>query len=317
MEKNEEIVAFNQKYIAENTAWLASPLTAADATEKIVTQLVKENAAAVLRMEKVAAKSTGILVDCLGEAEGNRENISTNEAAVYSRRELIHANSTKIRENREAVRALLRNSVPNNGLLQALGRLLTATPTAPEPATPTSTASQEPLQEATLRTLLGSRAELFELEAAVFENRSCAYEARSVVEENAALINKNYHSAFEGNRQLTNQNTEDLFRNRLALMDTLAVDKTKPIQQAYAEALMIKQRVALLQHQLELDQQTLDVTLCAPPTARPPNAPCAGSWQAHILTRPVHTPWYSCQAWLLMPSLPCPQEPGVGQCHGH
>ena len=40
---------------------------------------------------------------------------------------------------------------------------------------------------------------------------------RSLVLENASWIRKNYEAAFTGNRQLANQNTDDLFRNRTTL----------------------------------------------------------------------------------------------------
>ena len=59
-----------------------------------------------------------------------------------------------------------------------------------------------------------NRADLFLAECEVMKNRTNAYMARSLVHENKALIDKNYNSAFNGNRQLANQNTEDLFRNR-------------------------------------------------------------------------------------------------------
>ena len=42
--------------------------------------------------------------------------------------------------------------------------------------------------------------------------------ARSVVEENHDSILKNYHAAFRGNRNLANANTDDLFRNRFAIL---------------------------------------------------------------------------------------------------
>merc|ERR1712066_1152856 len=41
---------------------------------------------------------------------------------------------------------------------------------------------------------------------------------RAFIEENHALIQKNYAAAFMGNRQMANQNTEDIFRNRKAIV---------------------------------------------------------------------------------------------------
>ena len=56
------------------------------------------------------------------------------------------------------------------------------------------------------------------VETDIDELRSNAYRARALVSENAATITKNYGAAFNGNRQLANQNTDDLFRNRLAIV---------------------------------------------------------------------------------------------------
>jgi hypothetical protein len=48
--------------------------------------------------------------------------------------------------------------------------------------------------------------------------------ARSIVEENHDSILKNYHAAFRGNRNLANANTEDLFRNRYAILRSMKID---------------------------------------------------------------------------------------------
>ena len=61
-----------------------------------------------------------------------------------------------------------------------------------------------------------NRRAIFEVEATVTSNRAKAYATRSIIEENRALILKNYTAAFMGNRQLANQNTDDVFRNRKA-----------------------------------------------------------------------------------------------------
>ena len=62
-----------------------------------------------------------------------------------------------------------------------------------------------------------NRRAIFEVEATVTSNRAKAYATRSIIEENRALILKNYTAAFMGNRQLANQNTDDVFRNRKAI----------------------------------------------------------------------------------------------------
>ena len=67
----------------------------------------------------------------------------------------------------------------------------------------------------------GAEADTFRVEAAIYENRTQALQARTLVSENASLIAKNYSAAFNGNRQLTHQNTEDLFRNKQAMLSAM------------------------------------------------------------------------------------------------
>ena len=45
-----------------------------------------------------------------------------------------------------------------------------------------------------------------------------------MIEENRTMIMRNYSSAFVGNRQMANQNTEDIFKNRTAILDAMQVD---------------------------------------------------------------------------------------------
>jgi hypothetical protein len=53
--------------------------------------------------------------------------------------------------------------------------------------------------------------------------------ARAVVEENHASILRNYHAAFRGNRNLANSNTEDVFRNRYAILRTMKIDPANQV----------------------------------------------------------------------------------------
>ena len=59
-----------------------------------------------------------------------------------------------------------------------------------------------------------NRAKLYALESTVMWNKAQAYRERAMIEENRALVLKNYSAAFMGNRQMANQNTDDIFRNR-------------------------------------------------------------------------------------------------------
>ena len=62
---------------------------------------------------------------------------------------------------------------------------------------------------------------IFELEAIVTDNFAKSMLALADVEENRALLLRNYTSSFMGNRSLALDNEEDLHRNRLLMIDAL------------------------------------------------------------------------------------------------
>lgn len=273
METNEEIVNFNKEYIEENSRWIKTGLSGTDVTHEIVADLQKANASIVRKMMLTAGGNTAKLVDCIEEGEANRDSIISNEKDVYGRRDKIFANRQMIRSNQESVQSLLQlksligRSAPTNGsgVIQGLFNYAAEQMCkclAPEKApVPDPDASESTLLESTRTGIAANRVQLFALEASIFDNRSNAYHARSLVQENAALIFKNYSSAFSGNRQLTNQNTDDLFRNRLAIVRRMGVDANDDVQAAYLQAVLYKQRITFLQHKASLNQHVLELTL--------------------------------------------------------
>ena len=106
-----------------------------------------------------------------------------------------------------------------------------------------------------------NRASLFMAECQVMDNRSNAYMARSLVQENQSLIQKNYSSAFMGNRQLANQNTDDLFRNRQAIIRAIPIDSANPVQVNFREAMTNSTKIDFLEHRSSLNAKVLDITL--------------------------------------------------------
>ena len=102
-----------------------------------------------------------------------------------------------------------------------------------------------------------NRRAIFEVEAAVTSNRAKAYASRSIVEENRAGILKNYTAAFMGNRQLANQNTDDVFRNRKAILATLEADND--VEANYRESLINEANLDFLEHRSNLNSAVLNV----------------------------------------------------------
>jgi len=102
-----------------------------------------------------------------------------------------------------------------------------------------------------------NRRAIFEVEAAVTSKRAKAYASRSIVEENRAGILKNYTAAFMGNRQLANQNTDDVFRNRKAILATLETDND--VEANYRESLINEANLDFLEHRSNLNSAVLSV----------------------------------------------------------
>jgi len=103
-----------------------------------------------------------------------------------------------------------------------------------------------------------NRGKIFTLENQVLYNRSLAHATRALVTENGALINKNYQAAFVGNRQLANQNTDDVLRNRYAIIRNIPAKSQ--VETNYREALTNQARLEFLDHRSKLNERVLKVT---------------------------------------------------------
>jgi len=114
------------------------------------------------------------------------------------------------------------------------------------------------LSAANKEKIAANRRAIFELEGDVNHNKAKAYLTRSTVAENAALIAKNYNAAFLGNRQLANENTEALFRNRHALLQCLPT--SNDVEVNFREAMVNKAKLDFLKHRSNLNAQVLSIS---------------------------------------------------------
>ena len=62
---------------------------------------------------------------------------------------------------------------------------------------------------------------------------------------------KNYTAAFMGNRQLANQNTDDVFRNRRAILSS--IEPASDIEENYRESLLNEATLEFLEHRASLN----------------------------------------------------------------
>ncbi|OUU74234.1 MAG: hypothetical protein CBC29_08865 [Methylococcaceae bacterium TMED69] len=104
-----------------------------------------------------------------------------------------------------------------------------------------------------------NRRALFEIQGQVMVNKARAYATRSNIEENRYLILKNYVAAFVGNRQLANQNTDDIFENRIAILENIEIEKDNEIQENFIDSSVNKAKVDFLVHRAELNETVLTI----------------------------------------------------------
>lgn len=104
-----------------------------------------------------------------------------------------------------------------------------------------------------------NRRALFELQGRVMVNKARAYATRSNIEENRYLILKNYVAAFVGNRQLANQNTDDIFENRIAILENIDIEKGNEIQENFIDSEINKSKVDFLVHRAALNETVLTI----------------------------------------------------------
>ena len=104
-----------------------------------------------------------------------------------------------------------------------------------------------------------NRRALFELQGQVMVNKARAYATRSNIEENRYLILKNYVAAFVGNRQLANQNTDDIFENRIAILENLDFTKGNTEQENFIDSQINKAKVDFLVHRASLNETVLKI----------------------------------------------------------
>ena len=103
----------------------------------------------------------------------------------------------------------------------------------------------------------GNRREIFELETSINLNKSLVYSTRATVEQNYTSIMRNYSSAFLGNHNLTTQNTDNLFRNRVAILTNMEVEGEIEIN--FRESMTNEANLDFLEMQATVNELVLEV----------------------------------------------------------
>ena len=102
-----------------------------------------------------------------------------------------------------------------------------------------------------------NRKAIFELDGKIEDNRSRIEELRSSAERDNGSIARNYTAAFYGNYQLTNRNTEEIFKNRIAILNNMDVDGEVEVN--FRETMINLANVDFFTHRAEVNQDVIDI----------------------------------------------------------
>merc|ERR1712216_980222 len=131
----------------------------------------------------------------------------------------------KLTENGKKVADLLRNHCgPGADEVDAIKALSDDDKKAIAEALAAPAPEGPDVVKANRKQIAENEATLHKLYLDVMTNKEKLYGVRALIEENRARILENYSAAFIGNRQIANQNTDDIFKNRSAILDTLQVE---------------------------------------------------------------------------------------------
>ena len=103
-----------------------------------------------------------------------------------------------------------------------------------------------------------NRKAIFSIESEILSNKALIYQSRSMIEENRLMIMSNYSAAFMGNRQLANANTDEIFSNRTAILQSM--DPEDEVQQNYIDAQTNKSNLDFLKHRSGLNSSVLEIS---------------------------------------------------------
>ncbi len=102
-----------------------------------------------------------------------------------------------------------------------------------------------------------NRKAIFELDGKIEGNRSKIEELRSSAERDNASIARNYTAAFYGNHQLTNRNSEEIFKNRIAILNNMDVEGAVEVN--FRETMINLANVDFFTHRAEVNQEVIDI----------------------------------------------------------
>jgi len=103
-----------------------------------------------------------------------------------------------------------------------------------------------------------NKEKLYQVEGIVLANKQKIYAARAFIEENRAMIMTNYAAAFSGNRFMANHHTEDIFKNRTAILSAIKTETT--VQENFRNSKLNEAKVDYLEHRASMNSKVSAVS---------------------------------------------------------
>jgi len=179
----------------------------------------------------------------------NRKNLEANAATIKERRKLILDNRKTVDENGLKIADLLR--------VESFSEVASALDGLSDEEKANIKASlagsKSEAHETNRKLIAGNAASLHDLHFSVFSNQAKLLAVRSLIEENRVLLMKNYAVAFAGNRLMVNQNTDNIFKNRIAILDAMKIEGQDQVN--FRNTKMNKAKVDFLEHRSQLNNR--------------------------------------------------------------
>ena len=102
-----------------------------------------------------------------------------------------------------------------------------------------------------------NRRKIFELDVLVNSNKTKVEVCRAAVEQNYTAIMRNYNAAYMGNHNLLNQNSEEILRNRLAILGNMVAETS--VETDFRESMNNMAQLDFLEHKSQVNKTVLEV----------------------------------------------------------
>merc|ERR1740133_113991 len=183
----------------------------------------------------------------------NRIKLEANAAAIKERRKAILSNREAIKANGAKVSEVLRGGAASVEEVTASIAGLSDEEKANLRAALVAGGEASEMMAKNKAFSSKDKAKLHGLHMDALTNKTKLYAVRAIIEENRALLMKNYASALQGNRNVANHNTDDIFKNRVGILDSLKTEGQ--VQENFRNTKYNESNVDFLEHRSQINNR--------------------------------------------------------------